>query len=515
MGFNLRGGVQKTTIPQVILSIDDTLCLNGALSKHAEFRKAMELDGMKWPGDERETKAKEEGTKRKRQATRKDMFFKGESWTFDVFWRKFMHAITNHDVVPYSVIKEGIEELKKQAVERAQVENAIREEEELRAAIEKEQAECKEKYKLLFTELKANEVLTSILNDDKILTGDDVRPGDPGFEFEVPPKGKHCALLAKLLSNLGFTDLEVHAEFDEECWWNGDLAQAWTTLQECQEMEMQDGVVEKECFEQVLVDPEVFLDLKERVKDEIDRIREEEEGFALPRSGAKKPPKAESKQKPSMEALCQRLGMPLARLQWLHELFEGFLQTDDGEPVFCNYPEDPATLNKAQMKTLIEEVKPDISDAEFEARFNRIDEDGSGLIEFDEFAIWVRQDEVRIVGASARKMDFEELAALHDEDVAVIQYVYHLFVEQFPEEDEDDYPEKPALLPKRAVKELQVQLNPAMTDAEFEMQYQLVDMESKGGLSFDEVLEVIGVDELPQEIRDSAATYVDSSPKSA
>merc|ERR1712232_1450844 len=125
-------------------------------------------------------------------------------------------------------------------MERKQVEEAIRKEDELRVAVEREQTECKDRYSLLFDELKGNDILNSILNDNKILTGDDVRPGDPGFEFEVPPKGRHCSLLAQLLTNLGFANLEAHADIGEDCWWNGDLAQSWTTLQECQDLEMQD-----------------------------------------------------------------------------------------------------------------------------------------------------------------------------------------------------------------------------------------------------------------------------------
>merc|ERR1719326_100276 len=132
----------------------------------------------------------------------------------------------------------------------------------------------------------------------------------------------------------------------------------------------------------------------------------------------------------------------------MHQLFEGFLQTDDGEPMFCNYPAEPGVLNKDQMKNLMAEVKPDMTDEEFEARFQRIDEDGSGEIEFDEFAIWVRQDEVRIVGVSSRKLSLQELAELYNESMQVVGYIHSLFLDLMPEDEDDDYPQNPGSLAK-------------------------------------------------------------------
>merc|ERR1712094_23525 len=114
---------------------------------------------------------------------------------------------------------------------------------------------------------------------------------------------------------------------------------------------------------------------------------------------------------------------------------------------------------------------------------------------------------VRIVGVSARKMDFQELANIYDESVDLIHYVHHLFMDLLPEDEEDDYPSKPASLAKNRIRELQKQINPNASDADFETQYHLVDMESKGALTFDEALEVVGLEDLPEEIRTSAATF--------
>eukprot|EP00929_Paragymnodinium_shiwhaense_P036660 TRINITY_DN19613_c0_g1_i1.p1 TRINITY_DN19613_c0_g1~~TRINITY_DN19613_c0_g1_i1.p1 ORF type:complete len:755 (+),score=239.98 TRINITY_DN19613_c0_g1_i1:176-2440(+) len=515
MGFNLRGGVQKSTIPQVIRSIDESLCLNGILAKNAEFRKAMDLDKVKWPGEGVESKDTNKGDKKKRKATSKAQFFQGETWNFDTFYRRWAEAISNLDVVPYSAIRQGILAMEKAALQHAEMQEALRLEDEARAAYDQEQLGMKDKYAGLFDKLQANEILRQILDENKILTGDDVRPGDPGFEFEVPPKGEHVALLAQFMVSLGFKDLSAHAEHGEGCWWNSDLALAWTTLQELKEMELADGVVERECLDQVLVQPEDFLELREKVEEEIERIHEEEEGFALPRPEKEKRRQVSGgKDKPSMEKLCQRLGIPMGRLMWLHELFEGFLQKEGCEPVYCDYPTNPATLDKEQMRTLMQEVKPDITEAEFEARFQRIDEDGSGRIEFDEFATWLRQDEVRIGGGGGSKLTFEDLADQYGEDFQLISYLYSLFCDLVPEEEgEDKYPDKPVGLPKAMVRQLVHQVNPSRTDADFEGRYCTVDMEDLGKLEFDEVLEVLDFEEFPKEIRDAAADMSPASPK--
>merc|ERR1740129_196237 len=91
------------------------------------------------------------------------------------------------------------------------------------------------------------------------------------------------------------------------------------------------------------------------------------------------------------------------------------VEWEEGAPApCCLYPECPAALKKNQMRALIREVQPDLTDAEFEARFQRIDVDGSGMVEFDEFVTWVREDEVKISGGAdgSEKMTLEELA--HD-----------------------------------------------------------------------------------------------------
>merc|ERR1712048_1513447 len=116
----------------------------------------------------------------------------------------------------------------------------------------------------------------------------------------------------------------------------------------------------------------------------------------------------------------------MARIGWLHQLFESYLQNeeidddeDDDEEekrkkaVRCHYPHNPASISKDKMRQLVEEVNPDMEDDEFESRFRRIDSDGSGVIEFDEFVGWIYTDDIAVVGSANRKMPIEELATAH------------------------------------------------------------------------------------------------------
>merc|ERR1712125_177882 len=108
------------------------------------------------------------------------------------------------------------------------------------------------------------------------------------------------------------------------------------------------------------------------------------------------------------------------------------------------------------MRDLMGEVRPEMEEPEFAAKFKRIDSDGSNVIEFDEFVIWVREDEIHISGgANEHRMTFEELAHHHLEPVALIKYLYSTFKGAMPEpeddEDEDQYPNNPKPLAKEEV----------------------------------------------------------------
>merc|ERR1712151_826718 len=224
-------------------------------------------------------------------------------------------------------------------------------------------------------------------------------------------------------------------------------------------------------------------------------------------------------QKPSIEALCQRYKMTMARVAWLHQLFESYLQPEEAEEeqiqeesdeeaegkqvVRCNYPENPASIKKGQMRDLISEVNPDLEEADFEARFRRIDHDGNGSIEFDEFVYWIHEDDIAVVGGAGRKMPIEELAVAHSESVALIKYLHMCYKEQLPEGVEDNYPDAPACLSKDDAWDL-VQIVAPSTDVEgFERPWQVVDITGKGKIDFDEFLEVLDLDAIPENIREA------------
>lgn len=503
-GFVLRGTVQRATIPKVVNAIDDTLKLNGVLKNNPQVQRAM---GPTSPGPDRHAT----------QAKLKSQFFQGDAWSFSNFWYQLANLLLAHDIVPYSAIEQGARLQAQELQDRLAREEAQQAMEESRKQKEADQRRQVEEYAQLHERLMADQQILAILQENKILTGDDMRPGDLGYDFEVPPKGEHVFLLSELMDLLGFQIVheqtwtsEQSDNPAEEEWWTNDKADSWSVLQIVHDAGLADGVVEKEVLEKVLVPPEGFLLLKSRVEDEFERRAEAGEGDYMRRASdipTLSYGSAGSKKKPTMEALCERLGMTMARMTWLHELFESYLVPEedapkDGPPPACGYPENPASIHKPQMRALVSEVNPNLTEAEFDARFRRIDEDGSGEIEFDEFVAWVHNDEIQVVG-SARKMPTAELAQAYGEPLELIHYLHTCFKDQLPEGQVDRYPDEPVGLPKAEVQELLelVTLQRA-SDEEFEADWQIVDANEKGSLDFDEFLEILDFGELPAEIRE-------------
>mmetsp|Transcript_40057 Transcript_40057/g.94289 ORF Transcript_40057/g.94289 Transcript_40057/m.94289 type:complete len:731 (+) Transcript_40057:95-2287(+) len=502
-GFLLRGAVSQSSIPHVLSAIDDTLFLNGAVKDHPEMLAVFNPEGA--------TNFKSMNMQKRSE------LFRDQPWTWDRFWQDFSSIIVNFSVVTNSTLERGME-LKKESVllqaERKQA--ADREQEKKKQRMEL-QRRLIARYTDLYASLQEDTHIRSILDGNLILTGDDVRPGDAGYEFEVPPKGRHVAKLAELLKLLGFQSLTLpgteedgvpQVPEDAEMWWDNDLAGAWTTVQEIQNAEIRDGVVEKEILEQVLVPPVGFIVLRHKVEDELERLADPLwEGDHHDGHRELAADHAADMKKPTFAELCDKLGMTLPRIQWLHALFETFLPHDpgsDGHP-HCNYPDDPAAIPKTAMRELIREIHPHLTDSEFEARFARIDSDGSGVIEFDEFVNWVREDEVHVVGG--QKMTFEELAHHLNESLEFVNYIYGCWNEQFTMVDEnadkDDYPNNPKAMAKKEVRELVTLLTPGVTDEEFELEYSQVDTLSKGSLDFDEFLEVLDQEAIPAEFREN------------
>jgi Ca2+-binding EF-hand superfamily protein len=409
-----------------------------------------------------------------------------------------------HDVVSFTAFQRG-----KQLEQQLMLENAdaAKAEEERTLEMQKfedDQRRRMEEYTALYPALVQSEHILSILNEDKVLTGDDVRPGDSGFEFEVPPTGDHVALLSKVLILLGFQILEKDSEgkeFGDKRWWDDVLASAWATLQKIHLAEICDGVVEREVLEKIIVPPVGFPMLRNKVREELERL-EDEDGF-IPETDRRPSTTygSEKVKKPSIDTLCHRLGITLSRMDWLHRLFESYLEGDGVSKPRCYYPEKPAAITKAQMRPLMVGLRPDMEDEEFAARFKRIDRDSSGNVEFDEFVTWVREDEVRVGGANPlQRMSYEELAIVYGQSDDLIKYLHDRFQDQLPGGETDDYPNKPKSLPKQEVRALLANLTPDMSDAEFELHFQATTLSKKDSLEFDEFMDVLHLDLLPEEL---------------
>jgi len=498
------GSVQLETLPQILDAIDDTLHLEGVLKNNKILQQA--LGGSPTPkglSSVASPVSKSSSLSRSLTAKSKAAFFQGDLWNFDRFWYVFANIIINNDVVPYSAIKQGMEALDRQDEARAELEEAQNREREEKLKKEAEQRQIMASYAELHERMTSDEHILSILNDDKILTGDDVRPTDPGFEFEVPPKGPHVKCIADFLTLLGFPKLERPEVEAEIRYYDAELANAWAILQDIYHTELADGVVEKVTLQQVLVPPVGFMVLKHKVEDELDKFGQLGDREQIRPLSSEAVYGELTKPKPSMEALCKNLGMPIARMHWLHQVFQGFLEPLKGEatPPICNYPEAPAAIPKRQMAELMREVNPALPEEEFEARFQRIDRDASNGIEFDEFVTWVRQDEVKLSRNPNQKMGLEELATFHNLPLETVKYLYNCFQDQLPEGLEDGYPFKPVHLPKDELLVLINSLTPHVTQDEFEDAYEIVNNNSgHDGLVFDDFLDVLEFDELPEEL---------------
>lgn len=551
-GFKLKDGVGKNTVPVVVASVDDCFRLRGALKGNPHVEEAIKPD----PGEMGSIPV----TRRRRSSVLGGGFIQ-----FDHFWSKFSNAIVKHDVVSFSAIKEGRRLIKLEEEENARREEAARLEEERRQQAEAEHQRLLGLYQELYPKLQQNEMLKSIIDDGKILTGDFLKPTDPGFEIEVTPNGAHVLLLEELMGLLGYSArkkskrageykrsgskqqtkifrtkvrhetgtskdepappkkddrkaeriksqwADAKNEVDaappeqkkkpgpeqvagEDRWWTPELKSFWKVLQVLQDVKDPSGAVEREVLQAMTPLPDGFTNLRKRVDMQFEVKAEngnEEDPIDIV---------AQISKKPSFEELSRQLNMTRGRLDFFHELFEGFLQqSDPGKQ--CAYPECPASLDKTTMFSLISELQPTISEAELEARFRRIDADGTGQIEFDEFVRWVYDDEVAVIGAGAKKMTLEELAKDYGIPLDLVKYIYDCFVNELEEGVEDHYPDKPAAMPYDTIWMLVNILTPTAEKKNFDNNFKQLDVENKGKCTFDEVLELLDFEALPSELR--------------
>lgn len=508
-------GVKKSSIPFVVADLDDKLQLEGSLMHSSNLREAFEAVGAWHNTSEQDGQA---ATAAKRKKTVKV----DKNWPFEDFWNEFTKCVLNFDIITNTTIKEGALRLEKQAEDRREQAEAQQRLEEFKEQLLEEERQAARDFGSLKEELRSDDFIRQVLDENKILTGDDIRPGDLGFELEIPPHGRHCFLLAKALSLVGFKEIDIESmEGDGETWWTQGLSSKWAQFQKIVKAELADGVVEKGSLIDLLVeDDETFLSLRRRVEDEVERLEttdhtflteKDMEGEDLRRGLFRN---TDSSHKPSIEKLSQTLGLTVARLKWLHSLFEGFLVSEDvdGPPPKCNYPEDPASLSKDQMKGIMLELFPQTTDPEFEAHFRRIDEDGSGEVEFDEFVTWLAENQINLTGTSSRKMTCGELAEFHDVSEELIIYLLSCFQDCCADLDPpvvDEYPKNPAKLAKQEVRKLVEEITPDLTDIEFEANWEFANANSEGGdaIDFSDFLEMVDFEALPEGFSEKAAAF--------
>lgn len=584
-GFMVRRVVRADSLANVVGAVDDTMQLQGALKTNAEMLKVFphDTDGSNLVSTSIQIKLTRAATHSGASPSRRANL---TGWGFEQFWDSFSTVIKKHDVVLYSIVERGMKrqqtEIMRQFAVQAERVKAERERKEL----EEEQHKLIQEYSELLTQMKENEHLVAILSEDKILTGDDVRKGDAGFEFEVPPCGAHVDLLANFLELLGFTiaastqagpnqlsiniirpspggtdddrslcssaapsgampsgqagaapqgeqprmpTTDLYADDAVHRWWDSDLANAWILLQTMHNAEIADGVVEREMLERLLVPPAAFLVLRGRVEEELDHLesdkildkdagdqtRAERKVFQNAISTAHHQ-HGEQHLKPTMEDLCRKLNTSMTRMMWLHKMFESFLESPfDGPPARCGYPDNPASLTKTQMQELMGDINPDLSDAMFEAQFRRIDEDCSGVVEFDEFIKWCMENEVRIDEGEKTFPSLLELSEIYRERQEVIIRLHNRFEECFPEGEMDRYPEEPRSLPKDEVRSLLQELTPGFF-TEDDFQEKLAKMpddpsnpSEELAFTFDKVLEMLDWQGLSEDFRLEAVDFME------
>lgn len=279
----------------------------------------------------------------------------------------------------------------------------------------------------------------------------------------------------------------------DDRWWDSTLKSSWKILQAACSAE-RTGIVEAEVLRKLLAVPDDISLTKHKVTAELQKVAEN--GVQDVHEVLEK-----KKQKPTMEELSLKYGMSHPRLMFFHDLFESFLPVkEDGSPGTCGYPENPSVIDRKTMFSLLKQLQPTLTEAEFEARFKRLDHDASGVIEFDEFVRWVYDDEVGVVGSAEKvKRTFEELADDMDVDLKLIMYVYDCFKFELGSQV-DEYPKTCAAIPKEQACALAGILVKNLTRKKFDRYWEMIDVDQKAAVTFDDFCELLDFEDMPEEI---------------
>ncbi|CAK9034699.1 unnamed protein product [Durusdinium trenchii] len=281
-------------------------------------------------------------------------------------------------------------------------------------------------------------------------------------------------------------------------WWDPTMKSSWKILQAACGAQ-RTGNVDAEVLQRLLPKPEEFISIKKKVDAELRRIAENGPEEARLETVMEE---QEKKPKPSMEELSLQYHMSRARLKFFHDLFESFLPAkEDGTPGVCHYPEAPSVIDKKTMFLLLKQVQSNINEAEFEARFRRLDQDSSGVIEFDEFVRWVHDDEVEVIGSAEKvKRTFEELANDMDVSIKLIMYVYDCFKFELGTSQVDEYPKTCAVLNRDQACNLAQILVTKLAKKKFDKYWEMVDVDKKGVVTFDDFCELLDFEDMAEDV---------------
>ena len=367
-GFTVRRLLRKSDIVSVYTSIDDSLSLGVELIELCRKSEKEFPDFLDW-----------------------DYF---SSWISNLGIRGGM--------MQRGLARE--EDLSRKRFAEAEDERKMREIEEKIA----HEAESRARnFQVAVSSLLSDPMVSEILESGKILTG----VVQDATERELPVRGCHVSEIWKFVQFMGFNLVTADGgllPIPTPPRWSYGMNRCWAAIQRSLGMSVQDGVVDRESLRKLAeiagssenLPSEQILDFLARVlidwKDHVQSQEgEEDTNFSFPGrcaisfSGIEVPPPAPGK--PSLDRLCRLFGISRLRLDWLHDQFKALLAGGhDG------YPEDPNALSRDQVKQLIDGLQPDITADEFELKFNQIDQDGSGQIEFDEFVEWMTLDKIEV-----------------------------------------------------------------------------------------------------------------------
>jgi len=370
-GFQKGGKVQVAEMPRLIAAIDETLQLEGYLKNH-------KIIPEKW-------NVIEEGD---------------GSTNFQTFWKWFARKVLGEDLMRYSKLKVG--ELK--LLEQERQAQALLEAKRAKEEEEARKRKWRKTFELFLEKIKENEEFARLLGSTGVmLTGEEYDDDAETKADELPPSGPHVTLLRKFLEFLGIVPDEemelvaidakttINEAFEEDTdAWNVTAQLSWELWQAYLRLMLIDGVVDIYSLTKLLdLDVQVAMGLGERIG-ELKQRRlaiKAEETVDIAEEGAAE---EEAAPKPPMQELCIMYGLTMARLDWLHGQFKSFLP----EGLEDNYPEDPAGMTKPVMRKLMNDLLPGMSDEQFQVKFQEIDLDGGGQIEFDEFVEWLSSETI-------------------------------------------------------------------------------------------------------------------------